>query len=158
MENNEYEEIMNLVQKINNITKMDINSINENINNYKEYQMLNNYFSFDEFTVNQNDFAFDLSMNKNNNSQIKIDYLPIYVNKMNVFMLNKIKIDYSERENNAISTCNIYDYRIEENYLSIKQDKGIKSENISTINSNKNESNNMFGNITGKLFNFINDD
>ena len=158
LENNEYEEIKNLVQKINNITKMDINNINENINNYKEYQMLNNYFSFDEFTSNQNDFAFDLIMNKNNNSQIKIDYLPIYVNKMNVFMLNKIKIDYSERENNAISTCNIYDYRIEENYLSIKQDKGIKSENISTINSNKNESNNMFGNITGKLFNFINDD
>ena len=158
LENNECEEIKNLVQKIYDIIKIDINSINENINNYKEYQMLNNYFSFEEFISNKNDFAFELSMNKNNNSQIKIDYLPIYVNKMNVFMLNKIKIDYSERENNAISSCNIYDYRIEENYLSIKQDKVIKSENISVINSNKNESNNMFGNITGKLFNFINDD
>ena len=158
LENNECEEIKNLLQKIYDIIKIDINNINENINNYKEYQMLNNYFSFEEFISNKNDFAFDLSMNKNNNCQIKIDYLPIYVNKMNVFMLNKIKIDYSERENNAISTCNIYDYRIEENYLSIKQDKVIKSENISVINSNKNESNNMFGNITGKLFNFINDD
>ena len=73
---------------------------------------------------------------------------------MNVFMLNKNKIDYSDRENNSISTCNIFDYRIEENYMSIKQDKDNKSDNIS---NSKNESN-VFGNITGKLFNFINDD
>ena len=110
----------------------------------------------DEYLNKKTSFNFDYKINANNNRQIKIEYLPIYVNKMNVFMLNKTKIDYSEREHSSISTYNICDYRIEENYLSIRQDKEIKSDNSS--NSNKNEKNNMFGNITGKLFNFINDD
>ena len=72
-------------------------------------------------------------------------------------MLNKSKIDYSSRDNNEISTCFIYDYRIEENYLSIKQE-GIVNNNQSNSMDNKKENNNMFGNLTGKLFNLINDD
>ena len=157
IEQNEGEEIKKLIEEINNNFKIDINNIEDNINNYEEYKQLNDIFINEEYINNKQDFIFDLNANLCNNKQIKIEYLPIYVNKMNVFMLNKTKIDYSERENNTISTCNIYDYRIEENYLSIRQDKGIKSDsNIS--NSNKSESNNMFGNITGKLFNFINDD
>ena len=157
IEQNEGEEIKKLIEEINNNFKIDIINIEDNINNYEEYKQLNDIFINEEYINNKQDFIFDLNANLCNNKQIKIEYLPIYVNKMNVFMLNKTKIDYSERENNTISTCNIYDYRIEENYLSIRQDKGIKSDsNIS--NSNKSESNNMFGNITGKLFNFINDD
>ena len=78
---------------------------------------------------------------------------------MHVHMLNKSKIDYSGRENNEISTCYIYDYRIEENYLSIRQEDSIKNENnIQNSNINTGGNNNMFGNITGKLFNLINDD
>ena len=148
----------NLVEEIKKNFEINNNYKTENIINYKGYLLLNDFFSFDEYINNKKDFILDFDINKNNNKQIKIEYLPIYVNKMNVFMLNKIKIDYSKRENNAISTCDIYDYRIEENYLSIRQDKGIKSENNNYSNSNKTESNNMFGNIKGKLFNFINDD
>ena len=152
------EEMNNLVEEIKKNFEINNNYKTENIINYKGYLLLNDFFSFDEYINNKKDFILDFDINKNNNKQIKIEYLPIYVNKMNVFMLNKIKIDYSKRENNAISTCDIYDYRIEENYLSIRQDKGIKSENNNYSNSNKTESNNMFGNIKGKLFNFINDD
>ena len=156
LEESKGREITNLVEKINDFIKIDVNNLNENISNYKEIELLNKYFCMDEYIKNKNNLIFDLKIQ--NNNQIKIEYLPIYVNKMNVFMLNKIKIDYSERGNNCLSTCNIYDYRIEENYLSIKQDKGKISENMDVTNSNKNESNNMFGNLTGKLFNFINDD
>ena len=152
------EEMNNLVEEIKKNFEINNNYKTENIINYKGYLLLNDFFSFDEYINNNKDFILDFDINKNNNKQIKIEYLPIYVNKMNVFMLNKIKIDYSKRENNAISTCDIYDYRIEENYLSIRQDKVIKSENNNYSNSNKTESNNMFGNIKGKLFNFINDD
>jgi hypothetical protein len=147
---NDGNDIKNLIEQINNDFKIDINNIKDDINNYEGYKQLNDIFIYEEYTNNKTDFIFDFKNNINNNKQIKIEYLPIYVNKMHVFMLNKTKIDYSERENNTISTCNIYDYRIEENYLSIRQDK----ENYL---SNKNESN-VFGNITGKLFNFINDD
>ena len=147
---NDGNEIKNLIEQINNDFKIDINNIKDDINNYEGYKQLNDIFIIDEYSNNKTDFIFDLKNNINNNKQIKIEYLPIYVNKMHVFMLNKTKIDYSDRVNNNISTCNIYDYRIEENYLSIRQDKGNNM-------SNKNESN-VFGNITGKLFNFINDD
>ena len=157
IEENNGEQINSLIEQIKNDFKKDINNTNENINNYDGYIKLNNFFTIDEYINNKQDFNFDFNIYSNNNRQIKIEYLPIYVNKMNVFMLNKTKIDYSQRENSTISTCNICDYRIEENYLSIKQDKGIKPDN-NTSNSNKNERNNVFGNITGKLFNFINDD
>ena len=72
-------------------------------------------------------------------------------------MLNKSKIDYSTRDNNEISTCYIYDYRIEENYLSIRQEDIVNNDKQNSF-GNKRENNNMFGNITGKLFNLINDD
>ena len=157
IEENNGEQINSLIEQIKNDFKIDINNTNENINNYDGYSKLNNFFTIDEYINNKQDFNFDFNIYSNNNRQIKIEYLPIYVNKMNVFMLNKTKIDYSQRENSTISTCNICDYRIEENYLSIRQDKGIKPDN-NTSNSNKNERNNVFGNITGKLFNFINDD
>ena len=156
IEENNGEQINNLIEQIKNDFKIDINNINENFNNYDGYSKLNDFFIMDEYLNKKTSFNFDYKINANNNRQIKIEYLPIYVNKMNVFMLNKTKIDYSEREHSSISTYNICDYRIEENYLSIRQDKEIKSDNSS--NSNKNEKNNMFGNITGKLFNFINDD
>ena len=143
-----------MVELINNEFNIDINNIDDEINNYEGYNQLNEFFIIDEYINNKTNFIFDFNLNTNN-KQIKIEYFPIYYNKMNAFMLNKTKIDYSERENNLISTCNLYDYRIEENYLSIRQDKGIKSDNN---NTSKNEGNNMFGNITGKLFNFINDD
>ena len=145
---NDGNELKNLIEQINNDFKIDINNMKDDINNYEGYKQLNDIFIIEEYSNNKIDFIFDLKNNINNNKQIKIEYLPIYVNKMHVFMLNKTKIDYSDRVNNNISTCNIYDYRIEENYLSIRQDKG---NNL----SNKNESN-VFGNITGKLFNFIN--
>ena len=158
IEQNKGEEMNKLVEEIKQIFELNNKDKTENIIKCEGYKLLNDFFSIDEYINNKTDFILDFDKNRNNNKQIKIEYLPIYVNKMNVFMLNKSKIDYSERENNTISTCNIYDYRIEENYLSIRQDKGIKSENNNISNSNKNESNNMFGNIRGKLFNFINDD
>ena len=157
IEENNGDQINSLIEQIKDDFKIDINTTNENINNNDEYRKLNNFFTIDEYINNKQDFNFDFNIYSNNNKQMKIEYLPIYVNKMNVFMLNKTKIDYSQRENSTISTCNICDYRIEENYLSIRQDKGIKPDN-NTSNSNKNERNNVFGNITGKLFNFINDD
>ena len=150
IEQTEGEQIKNLIEQIKNDFNIDINNINDDINNYEGYIQLKGLFLNEEFNNKKADFVFDINKYINNTKQVKIEYLPIYVNKMNVFMLNKTKIDYSDRENNSISTCNIYDYRIEENYLSIRQDNN-------TSNSNKNESN-MFGNITGKLFNFINDD
>ena len=158
IEHNKEEDINKLFDEIKKIFKIDKNEKTENIMNYEGYKLLNDFFLIDDYINDKTDFILDFDLNKNNSKQIKIEYLPIYVNKMNVFMLNKTKIDYSERENNSISTCNIYDYRIEENYLSIRQDKGTKSENINISNSNKTENNNMFGNIKGKLFNFINDD
>ena len=154
MEQNEKEQIANLIEQIKKDFSIDINSMTNDYNNYEGYQQLNEYFTVNEFKNKKPDFIFDFNKYKINGKQVKIEYFPIYVNKMNVFMLNKNKIDYSDRENNSISTCNIFDYRIEENYMSIKQDKDNKSDNIS---NSKNESN-VFGNITGKLFNFINDD
>ena len=158
IEQNKDDKIINLINFINNIFNIDIKNINKNINDFKNFQIINNYFETEEY-INQNiQFEFDINKYVNNKSN-KVEYLPIYSNKMHVHMLNKSKIDYSGRENNEISTCYIYDYRIEENYLSIRQEDSIKNENnIQNSNMNKDEKNNMFGNITGKLFNLINDD
>ena len=150
-------EIKTLLELVQNIFNVDIENLNQNINEYKSYKILNNFFTTNDYINQKPEFSFN--MNKYiNTKQRKVEYLPIYSNKMHVHMLNKTKIDYSERENNEISTCFIYDYSIEQNYLSIRQDKDIKQENkIPNSNGNKGD-NYMFGNITGKLFNFINDD
>ena len=157
---NQYKDnkIINLINFINNSFKIDIKNIRKNINDFKDFKIINNFFETDDY-INQNiQFEFDISKYINN-KQKKVEYLPIYSNKMHVHMLNKSKIDYSGRENNEISTCYIYDYRIEENYLSIRQEDSIKNENnIQNSNINTGGNNNMFGNITGKLFNLINDD
>ena len=155
---NKGDKIINLINFFKNNFKIDINDINKNINDFKDFQIINNFFEMEDY-INQNiQFEFDINRYINNKSN-KVEYLPIYSNKMHVHMLNKSKIDYSGRENNEISTCYIYDYRIEENYLSIRQEDSIKNENnIQNSNMNKEENNNMFGNITGKLFNLINDD
>ena len=131
--------------------------MNQTINNYKSYKILNAFFTSNDYINHKPEFSFNINKYINTR-QKKIEYLPIYSNKMHVHMLNKSKIDYSTRESNEISTCFIYDYSIEQNYLSIRQDKDVKQENkIQNSNGNK-EDNNMFGNITGKFFNFINDD
>ena len=157
---NQYKDnkIINLINFINNSFKIDIKNIRKNINDFKDFKIINNFFETDDY-INQNiQFEFDISKYINN-KQKKVEYLPIYSNKMHVHMLNKSKIDYSGRENTEISTCYIYDYRIEENYLSIRQEDSIKNENnIQNSNINTGGNNNMFGNITGKLFNLINDD
>jgi hypothetical protein len=155
---NKGDKIINLINFFKNNFKIDINDINKNIDDFKDFQIINNFFEIEDY-INQNiQFEFDINRYINNKSN-KVEYLPIYSNKMHVHMLNKSKIDYSGRENNEISTCYIYDYRIEENYLSIRQEDSIKNENnIQNSNMNKEENNNMFGNITGKLFNLINDD
>ena len=159
IEENQGNKMKSLLELVQNIFNIDIENINKNINEYKNYQILNEFFSSNEYINKKPEFLFDINKYVNNKPK-KIEYLPIYSNKMHVHMLNKSKIDYSERENNEISTCYIYDYGIEENYLSIRQDNPIKSENnnIQNSNSNKGENNNMFGNITGKIFNLINDD
>ena len=159
IEENQGSKMKSLLELVQNIFNIDIENINKNINDYKNYQILNEFFSSNEYINKKPEFLFDINKYVNNKPK-KIEYLPIYSNKMHVHMLNKSKIDYSERENNEISTCYIYDYGIEENYLSIRQDNPIKSENnnIQNSNSNKGENNNMFGNITGKIFNLINDD
>jgi hypothetical protein len=159
IEENQGNKMKSLLELVKNIFNLDIENINKNINDYKNYQILNEFFSSNEYINKKPEFLFDINKYVNNKPK-KIEYLPIYSNKMHVHMLNKSKIDYSERENNEISTCYIYDYGIEENYLSIRQDNPIKSENnnIQNSNSNKGENNNMFGNITGKIFNLINDD
>ena len=155
---NKDDKIINLINFINNSFKIDIKSIRKNINDFKDFKIINNFFETDDY-INKN-IQFEFDINKYiNNKQKKVEYLPIYSNKMHVHMLNKSKIDYSGRENNEISTCYIYDYRIEENYLSIRQEDSIKNENnIQNSNINTGGNNNMFGNITGKLFNLINDD
>jgi len=155
---NKDDKIINLINFINNSFKIDIKSIRKNINDFKDFKIINNFFETDDY-INQN-IQFEFDINKYiNNKQKKVEYLPIYSNKMHVHMLNKSKIDYSGKENNEISTCYIYDYRIEENYLSIRQEDSIKNENnIQNSNINTGGNNNMFGNITGKLFNLINDD
>ena len=159
IEENQGSKMKSLLELVQSIFNIDIENINKNINDYKNYQILNEFFSSNEYINKKPEFLFDINKYVNNKPK-KIEYLPIYSNKMHVHMLNKSKIDYSERENNEISTCYIYDYGIEENYLSIRQDNPIKSENnnIQNSNSNKGENNNMFGNITGKIFNLINDD
>ena len=155
---NKDNKIINLINFINNSFKIDIKNIRKNINDFKYFKIINNFFETDDY-INKN-IQFEFDINKYiNNKQKKVEYLPIYSNKMHVHMLNKSKIDYSGRENNEISTCYIYDYRIEENYLSIRQEDSIKNENnIQNSNINTGGNNNMFGNITGKLFNLINDD
>ena len=155
---NKDDKIINLINLINNSFKIDIKNIRKNINDFKYFKIINNFFETDDY-INKN-IQFEFDINKYiNNKQKKVEYLPIYSNKMHVHMLNKSKIDYSGRENNEISTCYIYDYRIEENYLSIRQEDSIKNENnIQNSNINTGGNNNMFGNITGKLFNLINDD
>ena len=159
IEENQGSKMKSLLELVQSIFNIDIENINKNINDYTNYQILNEFFSSNEYINKKPEFLFDINKYVNNKPK-KIEYLPIYSNKMHVHMLNKSKIDYSERENNEISTCYIYDYGIEENYLSIRQDNPIKSENnnIQNSNSNKGENNNMFGNITGKIFNLINDD
>ena len=151
-------EIKTLLELVQNIFNIDIENIdNQNINEYQSYKILNNFFTTNDYINNKPEFSFNINKYINT-KQKKVEYLPIYSNKMHVHMLNKSKIDYSERENNEISTCFIYDYSIEENYLSIRQDKDIKLENKMQNSSGNKGDNNMFGNITGKLFNFINDD
>ena len=151
-------EIKTLLELVQNIFNIDIENIdNQNINEYQSYKIFNNFFTTNDYINNKPEFSFNINKYINT-KQKKVEYLPIYSNKMHVHMLNKSKIDYSERENNEISTCFIYDYSIEENYLSIRQDKDIKLENKIQNSSGNKGDNNMFGNITGKLFNFINDD
>ena len=155
---NKGNEIKTLLELVQNIFNIDIENIdNQNINEYQSYKILNNFFTTNDYINNKPEFSFNINKYINT-KQKKVEYLPIYSNKMHVHMLNKSKIDYSERENNEISTCFIYDYSIEENYLSIRQDKDIKLENKIQNSSGNKGDNNMFGNITGKLFNFINDD
>ena len=155
---NKGNEIKTLLELVQNIFNIDIENIdNQNINEYQSYKILNNFFTTNDYINNKPEFSFNINKYINT-KQKKVEYLPIYSNKMHVHMLNKSKIDYSERENNEISTCFIYDYSIEENYLSIRQDKDIKLENKMQNSSGNKGDNNMFGNITGKLFNFINDD
>ena len=158
IEINNGNEIKTLLELVQNIFNIDIENIdNQNINEYQSYKILNNFFTTNDYINNKPEFSFNINKYINT-KQKKVEYLPIYSNKMHVHMLNKSKIDYSERENNEISTCFIYDYSIEENYLSIRQDKDIKLENKIQNSSGNKGDNNMFGNITGKLFNFINDD
>ena len=155
---NKGNEIKTLLELVQNIFNIDIENIdNQNINEYQSYKILNNFFTTNDYINNKPEFSFNINKYINT-KQKKVEYLPIYSNKMHVHMLNKSKIDYSERENNEISTCFIYDYSIEENYLSIRQDKDIKLENKIQNSSGNKGDNNMFGNITGKFFNFINDD
>ena len=155
---NKGNEIKTLLELVQNIFNIDIENIdNQNINEYQSYKILNNFFTTNDYINNKPEFSFNINKYINT-KQKKVEYLPIYSNKMHVHMLNKSKIDYSERENNEISTCFIYDYSIEENYLSIRQDKDIKLENKMQNSSGNKGDINMFGNITGKLFNFINDD
>ena len=158
IEINKGNEIKTLLELVQNIFNIDIENMdNQNINEYQSYKILNNFFTTNDYINNKPEFSFNINKYINT-KQKKVEYLPIYSNKMHVHMLNKSKIDYSERENNEISTCFIYDYSIEENYLSIRQDKDIKLENKIQNSSGNKGDNNMFGNITGKLFNFINDD
>ena len=155
---NKGNEIKTLLELVQNIFNIDIENIdNQNINEYQSYKILNNFFTTNDYINNKPEFSFNINKYINT-KQKKVEYLPIYSNKMHVHMLNKSKIDYSERENNEISTCFIYDYSIEENYLSIRQDKDIKLENKMQNSSGNKGDNNMFGNITGKLFNLISDD
>ena len=155
---NKGNEIKTLLELVQNIFNINIENIdNQNINEYQSYKILNNFFTTNDYINNKPEFSFNINKYINT-KQKKVEYLPIYSNKMHVHMLNKSKIDYSERENNEISTCFIYDYSIEENYLSIRQDKDIKLENKMQNSSGNKGDNNMFGNITGKFFNFINDD
>ena len=150
------DKINNLISFINDILSIDIKKINKNIQNYKKYEIINEFFTNDNYINKNINFSFNMNKYINNNAK-KIEYLPIYSNKMHVYMLNKSKIDYSTRDNNEISTCYIYDYRIEENYLSIRQEEVVNNDTQNS-SGNKRENNNMFGNITGKLFNLINDD
>ena len=150
------DKINNLISFINDTFSIDIKKINKNIKNYKKYEIINEFFTNDNYINRNINFSFNMNKYINNNAK-KIEYLPIYSNKMHVYMLNKSKIDYSTRDNNEISTCYIYDYRIEENYLSIRQEDMINND-MQNSSGNKRENNNMFGNITGKLFNLINDD
>ena len=152
------DKLQKIMENINNIFKINIKNINKNINDFTGYKFLNEFFTTNEYINKNIEFTFNMKKYINNKPK-KVEYFPIYSNKMNVHMLNKSKIDYSNRENNKISTCYIYDYRIEENYLSIRQDNSSQNENnIQNSNGNKTENNNMFGNITGKIFNLINDD
>ena len=150
------DKINNLISFINDILSIDIKKINKNIQNYKKYEIINEFFTNDNYINKNINFSFNMNKYINNNAK-KVEYLPIYSNKMHVYMLNKSKIDYSTRDNNEISTCYIYDYRIEENYLSIRQEDIVNNDKQNSF-GNKRENNNMFGNITGKLFNLINDD
>ena len=150
------DKINNLISFINDFLSIDIKKINKNIKNYKKYEIINEFFTNDNYINRNINFSFNMNKYINNNAK-KIEYLPIYSNKMHVYMLNKSKIDYSTRDNNEISTCYIYDYRIEENYLSIRQEEVVNNDTQNS-SGNKRENNNMFGNITGKLFNLINDD
>ena len=150
------DKINNLISFINDILSIDIKKINKNIKNYKKYEIINEFFTNDNYINKNINFSFNMNKYINNNAK-KVEYLPIYSNKMHVYMLNKSKIDYSTRDNNEISTCYIYDYRIEENYLSIRQEEVVNNDTQNS-SGNKRENNNMFGNITGKLFNLINDD
>ena len=150
------DKINNLINFINDILSIDIKKINKNIKNYKKYEIINEFFTNDNYINRNINFSFNMNKYINNNAK-KVEYLPIYSNKMHVYMLNKSKIDYSTRDNNEISTCYIYDYRIEENYLSIRQED-IVNNDMQNSSGTKREKNNMFGNITGKLFNLINDD
>ena len=158
IEINQEKEIKTLLELAQNIFNIDIENLDDkNINEFQSYSILNNFFTKNDYINNKPEFLFHINKYINT-KQKKVEYLPIYSNKMHVHMLNKSKIDYSERENNEISTCFIHDYSIEENYLSIRQDKDIKQENKIQSNSGNKADSNIFGNITGKLFNFINDD
>ena len=154
--NEDIDSINSLIEQIKNDYKVDINNKKDNIENFEGFLQLKSFFTEDNYYINKNNkIKFDINkyiINK----PTKVEYFPIYVNKMHVYMLNKTKIDYTDRDNSVATTFNICDYRIEENYLSIKQEKIGKNEN--NTNNNKIEVGNVLGNITGKLFNFMNDD
>ena len=155
------ENIINNLNKIIEHIKSNYNdklSFNLDCTKYDGFNELNLFFKTNNYMEKQIDFHYTIS-NVNDDYKTNIDYLPLYVNKMNAFMLNKKKIDYTGRESAGdVSISNLYEYRIEESYLSIRQEKPFKSDNNSDINSGVTKDSNMLGKITGKLFNFINDE
>ena len=77
------DKINNLISFINDILSIDIKKINKNIQNYKKYEIINEFFTNDNYINKNNNFSFNMNKYINNNAK-KIEYLPIYSNKMHV--------------------------------------------------------------------------
>ena len=82
IEENQGNKMKSLLELVQNIFNIDIENINKNINDYKNYQILNEFFSSNEYINKKPEFLFDINKYVNNKPKKLNIYLYILIKCM----------------------------------------------------------------------------